>query len=39
MVALYDTREIGAAVYNGNSALRMKLTVPVIRNILNRNSK
>lgn len=34
-----DSRPIGAAVYNANGSFRMKLTFPVIKNILNRNSK
>ncbi|MDR6923368.1 RHS repeat-associated core domain-containing protein [Chryseobacterium sp. 2987] len=34
-----DNRSVGAAVYNRDGSFRMKLTVPVIKNILNRNAK
>jgi len=34
-----DNRPVGAAVYNRDGSLRMTLTVPVIKNILNRNAK
>ncbi|MGE8556612.1 MAG: DUF6443 domain-containing protein [Chryseobacterium jejuense] len=34
-----DSRPVGAAVYNSNGSFRMQLTVPVIKNILKRNSK